>query len=71
MGFTIDMISGEIQDDSSSNIDNSVSINEPTADMLDAYQPMPRIQEYIPEEVPHQIPESIIDIDIDTFIDRM
>jgi len=72
MGFTIDMISGEIQDDSSSSTNRSESIDKTKLEELDVFQNMPRIQEYVPlEETPNALPESVINLDIDSFIDQM
>lgn len=70
MGFTIDMISGEIQENSSSKQKHLESVVNP--ELLDVYQPMPQIQEYVPvKESPRIIPDSMVNIDIDKFIDQM
>lgn len=74
MGFTIDMISGEIQDYSSSTkAKDRKEINE-NASMEDCsiYQPEPRIQEYVPlDNMSNIIPDSLVNVDIDVFIDQM
>ena len=72
MGFVIDMISGEIQDNSSST-STQLELNETLKpEMYDLYEPTPRIQEYVPlEETNRPGPETILNIDVDKFIDQM
>ena len=72
MGFTIDLISGEIQDYSSSVKDHK-EVNEKTrAEEWHIHAPVPGLQEYVPQEnVSNVIPDSLVNIDIDVFIDQM
>ena len=71
MGFTIDMISGEIQSDSTLNQNPRNTKDYPSPEMLDTYLPLPQIQEYRIENTTRQIPGSVLHIDIDAFVDNM